>query len=73
MEILRKLSGGGQSVEQIKEWAGEAAELVASGKLKGITFEEDDEGNAVDPLVVLETKMEIQLSKKDKEENIWVF
>ena len=52
-EILRKLSGGGQSVEQIKEWAGEAAELVASGKLKGITFAEDEDGNAIDPLVVL--------------------
>jgi hypothetical protein len=45
--ILRKLSGGGQTVEQIKEWAGEAAELVASGKLEGITFDKD-----TDPLVV---------------------
>ena len=60
--ILRKLSGGGQGVDQIKAWAGDAAKLVASGKLEGITFDED-----TDPLVVRD-KDNNELSKEQKEE-----
>lgn len=68
--ILNSLVGGGQSRKAIEDFAKNAVELLLDGdKLDGITFGKDENGDALDPMVVYKNGEE--LKTKDQKEAIF--
>lgn len=65
--ILSSLVGGGQNRAAIEDFARDAVEVLLDGdKLDGVTFGKDEDGDALDPMVVYKNGKELK-TKAEKE------
>ena len=62
--FLNGLVGGGQDRKKVDNFARDAVEFLKNDTLVGITFAKDEEGNTLDPMVVLKDGKELDTKEK---------